>query len=246
MYNEDYLIHDSAVWIINADDNYLMHHGIRGMKWGVRRFEDFKGRLTSAGKKRYGTKYDNRYKNKKSSSSSKKEKLKKAAKIAAGTAAIAGTAALATYGAKKIGKQVAFNNAYRNASDATRAIIDENKRQTKMRRSVANDINGVSSAMLRGTGKVIGASAKVVGKGIKAVAPNGKKAANKVANAGQTKIKNVAKNYVMKDVDPDDIRTWGPAISKVANISSKATQVVNIANKVRQVKDVAKLLMMFK
>lgn len=35
----------------------LMHHGIRGMHWGVRRFEDASGHLTPAGKRRYD-KYD--------------------------------------------------------------------------------------------------------------------------------------------------------------------------------------------
>lgn len=31
----------------------LYHHGIRGMKWGIRRFQKADGSLTSAGKKRY-------------------------------------------------------------------------------------------------------------------------------------------------------------------------------------------------
>ena len=33
--------------------NELYHHGIRGMKWGVRRFQNKDGSLTNAGKKRY-------------------------------------------------------------------------------------------------------------------------------------------------------------------------------------------------
>lgn len=35
------------------DEKYLAHHGILGMKWGVRRYQDKDGRLTPAGKKRY-------------------------------------------------------------------------------------------------------------------------------------------------------------------------------------------------
>lgn len=36
------------------DHIYLAHHGIKGQKWGVRRFQNEDGSLTSAGKKRYG------------------------------------------------------------------------------------------------------------------------------------------------------------------------------------------------
>ena len=36
-------------------DNHLEHHGIIGMKWGIRRYQNKDGTLTNAGKKRYST-----------------------------------------------------------------------------------------------------------------------------------------------------------------------------------------------
>ena len=36
-------------------DNYIAHHGIIGMKWGVRRYQNKDGTLTNAGKTRYAT-----------------------------------------------------------------------------------------------------------------------------------------------------------------------------------------------
>ena len=33
-------------------DDYLMHHGILGQKWGVRRFQNADGSLTAAGKQK--------------------------------------------------------------------------------------------------------------------------------------------------------------------------------------------------
>ena len=35
-------------------NKYLAHFGIKGQKWGVRRFQNEDGSLTSEGKKRYG------------------------------------------------------------------------------------------------------------------------------------------------------------------------------------------------
>lgn len=37
------------------ENNELYHHGIKGQKWGIRRFQNKDGSLTNAGLKRYGT-----------------------------------------------------------------------------------------------------------------------------------------------------------------------------------------------
>lgn len=41
------------MWSYNYSAPYLAHHGILGMKWGVRRYQNADGSLTAAGKRRY-------------------------------------------------------------------------------------------------------------------------------------------------------------------------------------------------
>lgn len=40
--------------MVSTDNSYLEHHGIQGQKWGLRRYRNYDGTLTSAGKARYG------------------------------------------------------------------------------------------------------------------------------------------------------------------------------------------------
>lgn len=37
-----------------ADEAYLVHHGVKGQRWGVRRFQEKDGDYTAAGRARYG------------------------------------------------------------------------------------------------------------------------------------------------------------------------------------------------
>ena len=47
MENYTFIIHRAG-----ESENELMHYGVRGMKWGVRRYQNADGTLTAAGKKR--------------------------------------------------------------------------------------------------------------------------------------------------------------------------------------------------
>ena len=47
--------------MINYEEEYLAHHGTKGQRWGVRRFQNSDGSLTAAGKRRYSVGNGGRY-----------------------------------------------------------------------------------------------------------------------------------------------------------------------------------------
>lgn len=72
--------------------DYIYHHGIKGMKWGIRRFQNEDGSLKTAGKKRYAdgapkSKANNGTRSK-ASSGSRKTAKKSNEKIARKTASV--------------------------------------------------------------------------------------------------------------------------------------------------------------
>ena len=80
---------------IIVSDGHLYHHGIKGQKWGVRRFQKKDGSLTPAGKKRYSESND---------AESKNRKIAK--RVAIGTACVA--AALAVAGGVYVHKKKSY------------------------------------------------------------------------------------------------------------------------------------------
>lgn len=108
--------------------NELYHFGVKGMHWGVRRYQNQDGSYTSKGRGRYDNTGES------SKKSSRKSKLKKAAKIGAGAAA-AGLAAYGAYRLAKSGKLGAAASVVKRK--ASRSVNSAQYHATKIKNELA-------------------------------------------------------------------------------------------------------------
>lgn len=121
---------------------YLEHHGILGMKWGRRRYQNEDGTLTAAGRARYGV-GDPRMKRGQSARArnARRVKITKGLMVAGG-AALAGSAAYALY---KYGKSEKTHNStidvLKKNNKAINSVLNRNLRDDWGSDSLEDDIN---------------------------------------------------------------------------------------------------------
>ena len=83
-----------------SEELILIHHGVKGMKWGIRRYQNKDGSLTAAGKRKYSEERDDR------TARSEKRGLTANQKKALKTGAVVVGTVLAVYGGYKLSKAV--------------------------------------------------------------------------------------------------------------------------------------------
>lgn len=120
------------------ENTFLEHHGVKGMKWGVRRYQNSDGSLTSAGKKRAGDSL---------TAQQRTERNKKIARVGMGVATVAAAAYYVHKNPEKIGQVVSKFRGVK-VSEISQKAVDVGKRYVKS--CVRNSVTGVKEGVKEG------------------------------------------------------------------------------------------------
>ncbi|MBO7452703.1 MAG: hypothetical protein J6U54_20430 [Clostridiales bacterium] len=127
--------------ILPSYTDSLMHYGVKGMHWGIRRYQNRDGSYTSAGKKHRGI------------SNSTKKNLKVAVKVGAGLAVVGGVAYLKS---RSSNPQVMMSDYEKTcSSEAKRRLDDYQDLYENNKHAVDNNWRSASSKMCRQNARYI-------------------------------------------------------------------------------------------
>jgi hypothetical protein len=133
---------------------FLEHHGVKGMKWGVRRYQNSDGSLASAGRKRTGDAF---------TAQQKTEQNKKIARVGMSVATVAAAAYYVHKNPAKIGQIVSKFRGVK-VSDISQKAVDAGKRYVKT--CVRNSVTGVKEGVKEGIREAPKKAAKTVVTGV--------------------------------------------------------------------------------
>jgi len=134
---------EEPMWTYNYTDE-LYHHGVKGMRWGVRRYQNEDGSLTPAGKRREQMTPEER--------SARRKKIAKGVAIGVGTTAAAAAAAAGGYAlyrkmkndpdkAIKDGIKTMAKNRHRMSDDELVAAIGRLTKEKQLKDLVDGDVS---------------------------------------------------------------------------------------------------------
>ena len=111
----------------------LSHHGIKGMKWGIRRFQNEDGSLTNAGRKRYAE-----------DDGTVEQRKSVVKKVAIGTAAVTGVV-LTAYLVKRHGAKKAVELAAK--ADTGKAVVEKLMESSSVMSTPVSQLRASSSGV---------------------------------------------------------------------------------------------------